>query len=68
MTDDRLIDIETRLTHQDQALHELNEVMTQQQASIMKLERLCAALAHRLADLGAAEGDASLPDERPPHY
>jgi SlyX protein len=68
MSEDRLIEIETRLAHQDHALTELNAVMTQQQASIMKLEQLCKAMAERLAALGEAFGDAAVEHERPPHY
>ena len=66
MSEDRLIDIETRLAHQDQALIELNDVITQQQASIMQLETLCASLAERIASM--SDGAPSPGDERPPHY
>ena len=41
MSEERFIDLETRLAHQDQLLHELDEVVTAQQARIMQLEQLC---------------------------
>jgi uncharacterized coiled-coil protein SlyX len=32
MSEERFIDLETRLAHQDQLMHELNDVVTAQQA------------------------------------
>ena len=68
MSEERLVDIESQLAHQDQLLMELNEVITDQQAKIMQLEKLYAALVDRVRSLGEAlPGDAPA-DERPPHY
>ena len=68
MSDQRFVDLESRLAHQDQMLHELNEVVTAQQARLMQLEELCRNLIDRVRSIGegTAEGDPS--DERPPHY
>jgi SlyX protein len=68
MSEERFIDLETRLTHQDQLLNELNDVVTAQQGKIMELEELCKALIQRVRSVGdgAPGGDAA--DERPPHY
>jgi len=68
MSEDRFIDLESRLAHQDQLLNELNDVVTGQQAKIMQLEELCQALIQRVRSVGEemSEGDAG--DERPPHY
>jgi SlyX protein len=62
------IDIETKLAHQEHLLAELNEALSDQQAQIGRLERLCQTLIDRIKSL--AEGtDADPPsDERPPHY
>lgn len=68
MSEDRFIEIETRLAHQDQGLDELNEVLLKQQQQITRLERLCTSLAERLAVLRDAVGDAREPDRPPPHY
>lgn len=68
MSEERFIDLESRLAHQDQMLNELNDVVTQQQAKIMQLEELCRALADRVragADGGLGQDSG---DERPPHY
>ena len=68
MSEDRFVDIETRLAHQDQLMNELNDVVTSQQAKIMQLDALCQALIERVRTVtdGAPSADAG--DERPPHY
>lgn len=68
MSEDRFIDLESRLAHQDQLLNELNEVMTQQQAKIMQLETLCNSLISRVRSIGESMSDADPTNERPPHY
>lgn len=68
MSEDRFVDLESRLAHMDQVLHELNDVVTEQQARIMQLEELCRTLLDRVRSLGEG-GPAGDPlDERPPHY
>lgn len=68
MSDERFIDLESRLAHQDQLLSELNDVVTDQQAKIMQLDALCKSLIERVRSMadGAPAGDSG--DERPPHY
>lgn len=68
MSEERFIDLESRLAHQDNLLNDLNDVVTDQQQKIMQLEDFCKALLTRLqaADSGLASGDAA--DEKPPHY
>lgn len=68
MSEERFIDIETRLAHQDQLLAELNDVVTVQQANIMQLEELCKSLIDRVRVLSDAEPAGDGGDERPPHY
>jgi len=68
MSEERFIDLETRLAHQDQMLHELNEVVTDQQAKLMHLEELCRSLAERVRSLGEGLPATDAGDERPPHY
>ena len=55
MSEDRFIDLESRLAHQDQLLNELNEVMTQQQAKLMQLETLCNSLISRVRSIGGSD-------------
>ena len=61
MNDDRLIDIETKLAHQEHLLSQLNEALSDQQAQIGRLEQLCQSLIDRVKSLaeGTAEGGES---------
>ena len=68
MSEERFIDLETRLSHQDQLLHELNEVVTAQQGKLMQLEDLCRSLIDRVKAVGEGPSDGDPADERPPHY
>ena len=68
MSEERFIDLETRLAHQDQLLHDLNEVVTAQQTKIMQLEELCKSLIQRVRSVGEGVPDGDPGDERPPHY
>ena len=68
MSEERFIDLESRLAHQDQLLHELNDVVTDQQAKIMQLEALCRSLIDRVTAVGDGSPDGDPSAERPPHY
>jgi len=68
MSEKRFIDLESRLAEQDHLLHQLNEVVTGQQARIMQLESLCRSLADRVRSLGENMPAGEPGDERPPHY
>lgn len=68
MSEERFIDLESRLAHQDQLLNDLNDVVTEQQAKIMQLEELCRALIQRVRSAGEGMADGDPADERPPHY
>jgi len=68
MTEQRFVDIETKLAHQEHVLLELNDVITKQQETIMRLESLCDSIVERLRSLAEmAPGDSNV-DEVPPHY
>lgn len=68
MSEDRFIDLESRLAHQDQMLNELNDVLTEQQVRLMRLEDLCRTLVDRVRSLGEDMPAGDPADERPPHY
>jgi len=68
MSEERFVDIESKLAHQDQLLSELNDVVTEQQAKLMQLEELCKSLISRVHSMGEAMPAADAGDERPPHY
>ena len=66
--EDRIIELESRLAHQDHLLQELNDVLTDQQSRLMQLENLCRSMADRLQALGEMMPATSGGDEPPPHY
>ena len=68
MSEERLIDIESKLAHQDQLMLELNEVVTEQQAKIMQLEQLCSSLVERVRAMDEPQRAVAPQDDRPPHY
>ena len=68
MNEERFINLESRLAHQDQLLNQLNDVVTEQQAKIMQLEELCKSLIQRVQSVGDRLPADDPGDERPPHY
>ncbi|MCF6262698.1 MAG: SlyX family protein [Xanthomonadales bacterium] len=65
----RLIELESRLTFQDDLIESLNEAVIQQQKQIERLELISKTLAERLRGLsGSAGADESPGHEVPPHY
>lgn len=67
MDDEKIIDIETKLAHQEHLLEALDEALTNQQAQIADLEHLCQSLIERIRTLSEG-GDGESGDEPPPHY
>ncbi len=70
MNEERLIELETKLSFQEDTLRVLNDVVTAQQAQIERLEQICRQLAERLARGAEPEGafKGGPADEVPPHY
>ncbi|MDB5798833.1 MAG: SlyX family protein [Paucimonas sp.] len=68
MDQERLIEIEIKLTRQEDLLDTLNRTVFRQQEKIDRLESLCSALALRIKDMQAARDEPGPADERPPHY
>jgi len=68
MTEERLIDIELKLTHQEDTVDALNKIVYEQQKKIDQLEKLIAALARQVKDNASSTSERSIDNERPPHY
>ncbi len=67
MEEPRLIEIETRIAWQEEALRQLSDALASQQRDIDRLQRLCQALQAQVESGG--DRQRALPgDERPPHY
>lgn len=68
MDENRLIDIESKLAHQEDLLSELNTALANQQKQLTLLEDLCETLVSRVRSLSDDEPAGDPADERPPHY
>lgn len=66
--EERLIEIEIKLTRQEDMLEALNRIVYQQQKKIDELQALCAALAAHIGSRNSNESSVRPADERPPHY
>lgn len=71
-TEDRLIEIETKIAFQEDLVQELNKIVYQQQKKIDRLEAICNSLVEHVRELSRAVAEGSrgegAVDERPPHY
>ncbi len=68
MMEERLIEIEIKLTRQEDLLDALNQMVYSQQKKIDELQSLCAALAAHVGNRAGRDAEAPTLDERPPHY
>jgi SlyX protein len=68
MSEDRLVEIETKLAHQEHLLDELNTVITKQQEIIRRLEERYEILVSRLRSISETLPADGEQQERPPHY
>lgn len=67
MDEPRIVEIETKLAHQELLLEQLNSALTEQQSQLSRLQALSQRLVDRLqaVEQSAASGSG---DDRPPHY
>ena len=68
MTEDRLIDIEIKLSHQEIMVEELNQAVCHQQKRIDHLEAICEALIRHVKELSDGAAEQRTTDAPPPHY
>ena len=61
---DRLVKLETDMAYLQEMVQELNDIVTAQQALMMKLEKQNEALNRRIEDLDTE----ARPNRKPPHY
>ncbi|MRX09283.1 SlyX protein [Pseudoduganella sp. FT25W] len=67
-TEDRFIELEIKLAHQEHVVETLNQRVYEQQQQIDKLEQLCGLLVQRVRESAQGGSGGQLPHERPPHY
>jgi len=65
---DQIIELETKLSYQEDLLEELNSHVINQQAQIDNLNQLCNYLKEQFKDVMSSLPDAPSGDEVPPHY
>lgn len=65
-TEDRFVDIEIKVAHQEDMVESLNQRIYEQQKQIDKLEAMISALAQHLRE--NSQGGQGPLNERPPHY
>ena len=61
---ERIVKLETDMAYLQEMVQELNDIVTAQQALMMKLEKQNEALNRRIEDLDTE----ARPNRRPPHY
>ena len=64
----RITEIETRLAFQETTLHELNEVLTDQQLQLGQLQRMLKKLHTELAEMMSRNQPDAANEPPPPHY
>ncbi len=69
MSEERLVEIETKIAFQEQTIKDLNDVLYEQQQEIERLGSICDALAKRVKELSElTPGIDVQANEKPPHY
>ena len=68
MSEERLIEIETKVLHQEVLLEQLHQVLYQQQEKIDGLETKLMALIQKMRERKENGEELPLPHEKPPHY
>lgn len=68
MTEDRFIDLETRLAYQDEAIRSLSDTVARQQKQLDQLEGLTRQLLERVKSLNEPVFKGTPAEEVPPHY
>ncbi len=69
MSEERLVNIESKIAFQENQLDELNKAIYHQQKRLERLEATYEALARHISSLAESANEAkSVASERPPHY
>jgi SlyX protein len=65
---DRLIDLEIKISHQEMAIEKLQEMVYAQDAAIQNLEKILKMTRERIEAVARGEGQVGPANEKPPHY
>ncbi len=68
MNEDRIIELETKVSYQEDLLQDLNRLVATQQHQIDQLTTLSKTLSNQLKEAMQSIQSESNVDEKPPHY
>lgn len=69
MSEERLVEIETKIAFQEQTIIDLNDVVYEQHKEIQRLGSICDALMKNIKDFSEFTPGSNAPaNEKPPHY
>ena len=68
MIEERLVNIESKITFQEDLVEELNKLVYLQQKKLDRLEAICESLIRHMESLEEAGNEIKPANERPPHY
>ncbi|MCX7192612.1 MAG: SlyX family protein [Proteobacteria bacterium] len=68
MIEERLVNIETKISFQEDLIEELNKIVYQQQKKLNQLEAICTSLARHIQSLAEAGNESKPVNEMPPRY
>ena len=66
--DERLIELETKIAHQEHSIQTLGEELYRQQKKLERLETTCDFLVEQLKSRSGSAPTNSIDNEKPPHY
>jgi SlyX protein len=66
LSEQRFVDIEMKLSHQEYLIEELNQVVREQTETITRLEMTLKKLSARVSE--TADARVGTGNEKPPHY
>lgn len=68
MSEERLINIEMKMTDLEDTVQVLNQTVYQQQKKIDQLQAVCESLVAHVRELSESAREGGASNERPPHY
>jgi len=66
--EERMIELEMKVTYQDGTIEDLNETVTRLQLEVQRIERTVEQLKLKLSPTSLTGADINIANEKPPHY
>jgi len=66
MSEDRIIELEIKVAHQEMVIEELNQILTQQQIEIANLQRYLEIIKYKIESIQSSPKEVT--EQPPPHY